>query len=270
MTWIPGCVTIPLKGVHVQTRLRDHVTALVLSAGGMFGAYQAGAWRTLARNWRPDLIVGSSVGALNGWAIAGGVQPEELIAMWSDARLAGMTRLRIPWFPWRGLFDPRGLEELAREMVERYRPRVPYFATVVEVPSLRLRWIRGEDMTWRHLVAACAVPLVFPPVRLDGSTCVDGGLLCKLPVSVAAALGASRVLAVDAMPVLPSLVVRAAAGLVRRLAGQCVKPPATSLRVDTVAPAAPLGTLEEAVRWKAHNIARWIERGARDAEGVFD
>jgi NTE family protein len=256
------------------------VTALVLSAGGMFGAYHAGAWRTLAGNWQPDLVVGSSVGALNGWAIAGGAQPEELIAMWSDARLAGLMRLRIPWLPWRGLFDPRVLEKLAREMMERYRPRVAYFATVVKVPSLRLRWIRGEEMTWRHLMAACAVPLGFPPVRLDGSLSVDGGLLCKLPVNVAAALGASRVLAVDAMPVVPSRAVRAA-GLAARLAGECVPPPVTPPRVDMVAPATPLGTLTDAIRWKAHNIAQWIERGALDAgkfletrdsarPGVFD
>ena len=45
-------------------------TALVLSAGGMFGAYQAGAWKALAPELSPDLVVGTSAGSLNGWAIA--------------------------------------------------------------------------------------------------------------------------------------------------------------------------------------------------------
>jgi len=58
------------------------VTALVLSAGGMYGAYQAGAWKELADVFRPDLVVGASIGALTGWAIAGGCEPEELIARW--------------------------------------------------------------------------------------------------------------------------------------------------------------------------------------------
>src|SRR5579862_9012522 len=51
-------------------------TALVLSAGGMFGAYQAGAWRELSASFRPDLVVGTSAGSLNGWSIAGGCPPE--------------------------------------------------------------------------------------------------------------------------------------------------------------------------------------------------
>jgi len=55
------------------------MNCLVLSGGGMYGAYQAGAWKALADVFRPDLIVGTSIGALNGWAIAGGCEPDELI-----------------------------------------------------------------------------------------------------------------------------------------------------------------------------------------------
>jgi predicted acylesterase/phospholipase RssA len=40
--------------------------ALVLSGGGMFGAWQAGAWSVLARHFQPDLVVGASAGSLNG------------------------------------------------------------------------------------------------------------------------------------------------------------------------------------------------------------
>ena len=46
--------------------------ALVLSAGGQWGAWEAGAWKVLSQTFQPDLIVGASVGAWNGWAIAGG------------------------------------------------------------------------------------------------------------------------------------------------------------------------------------------------------
>src|ERR1039458_5392786 len=45
-------------------------TALVLSAGGMFGAWEVGVWKTLSRHLRPDCIVGASAGAWNGWMIA--------------------------------------------------------------------------------------------------------------------------------------------------------------------------------------------------------
>ena len=61
-------------------------TALVLSGGGMFGAWQAGAWRALAGRFAPDLIVGASVGSLNGYAIAGGATPDELAEFWLRPR----------------------------------------------------------------------------------------------------------------------------------------------------------------------------------------
>ena len=67
-------------------------TALVLSAGGMFGAYQAGAWKELSPYFQPDVVVGTSVGALNGWTIAGGVAPDELLRYWSDESLAAFLR----------------------------------------------------------------------------------------------------------------------------------------------------------------------------------
>ena len=53
----------------------------------MFGAWQAGVWSGLAPEFQPDLIVGASVGSLNGYAIAGGVTPESLCEMWMRPRV---------------------------------------------------------------------------------------------------------------------------------------------------------------------------------------
>jgi NTE family protein len=69
------------------------MNALVLSAGGMYGSYQAGAWKALAGVFQPDLIVGASIGAVNGWAIAGGCAPDELIRRWLNMEPA-RTSLR--------------------------------------------------------------------------------------------------------------------------------------------------------------------------------
>jgi len=70
-------------------------TALVLSAGGLFGAYQAGVWAELENTLHPDLVVGASIGALNGWMIAGGASARELIDAWlepPDARARRLNR----------------------------------------------------------------------------------------------------------------------------------------------------------------------------------
>ena len=60
----------------------------MLSAGGMFGAYQAGVWKALSPVFRPDVVIGCSVGSINGWAIAGGISGDELIRTWLDPRCA--------------------------------------------------------------------------------------------------------------------------------------------------------------------------------------
>src|ERR1039457_3265762 len=149
--------------------------ALVLSAGGMFGAYQAGAWNVLSRRFRPDLVVGASVGALNGWAIAGGFSPAELLDMWRAPATGGLMRMRFPFVPRNGCIDPAALARQVQDWYTRFKPRVPFSATVVEVPRLRLVRVPLEQITPAHLMASCAVPFGYPPVRINGKLYVDGG-----------------------------------------------------------------------------------------------
>src|SRR5215467_14128673 len=100
----------------------------------MFGAYQAGAWKALAPVLAPDLVVGTSAGSLNGWAIAGGCPPQDLIDIWLNPRMEKIMRVR--WRPscWKGLWDPEPLEKLARELWDRYRPHIPYALTLTHLP----------------------------------------------------------------------------------------------------------------------------------------
>lgn len=231
---------------------------MVLSAGGMFGAWQAGVWRALAAHVKPDLIAGASAGALNGWAIAGGATPDELAAAWLDPEMADLIRLRAGRSP----FDPEPLRRAARTLVNRYPPRIPFATTLVEVPRMRLRVVRGEAMTWQHLVAACSIPVGFPPVRLDGHWYVDGGLLGPLPLWVAAKLGATRAIALDALPLAPSRILRGAVRVVRKLS----QPPRTpaGFPVTLIRPSQRLGGVRDALYWKEDNVRRWLELGERD------
>ena len=87
-------------------------TALVLSAGGMFGAYQAGAWKALASVFQPDIVVGASIGALNGWAIAGGCSTAQLIDLWLELDALSSYRWRFPTNPRHGFIDSRHIEKL--------------------------------------------------------------------------------------------------------------------------------------------------------------
>jgi NTE family protein len=223
-------------------------TALVLSAGGMFAAWEAGVWKSLGGRFRPDLIVGASAGAWNGWAIAGGCSAEDLIREWMDS-----TTARI------GLFRAEALDQRARALFSRYQPRIPFGLTVVEVPRLRARLVRGSEITWRHLAATCAIPLDFPPVRIQGRRYVDGGLLGALPLWAAEEMGATRAIAVNALTTLPFRVLHKA------MRGRRASP---ALEVIRIEPSTKLGSLRDAVRWSRANVERWIEQGERDANRV--
>jgi NTE family protein len=240
--------------------------ALVLSAGGMFGAYQAGAWKALAGRFRPDMVVGASVGALNGWAIAGGCTPDELCAFWTDPASADLMHLRMPWLPWRGVFDPAPLYCKVGEFYRRFRPQIPYGTSVVEVPRFRQVWVAGDAMTEAHLRASCAIPFGFPPVRIGGRYHVDGGLLAVVPLGVAAAMGATSAVVINVLEFMPSVVLRAGVGAFRAM--MAPKANYAGMTVTWIRPSTPLGRVRDALFWKEENARRWIEWGERDAAAV--
>jgi NTE family protein len=228
-------------------------TALVLSAGGLFGAWQAGVWKAVAARMPPDIVLGASAGAWNAWAIAGGATPEELAARWRDPRIGEVLRFG----PHRtGFLCAEPLHAMARELFEAYRPRMPLAFPLVEVPGLRVRLVRETEVTWRHLAAACSIPFGCPPVEIEGRRYVDGGLRASLPLWAAAEMGADRALAAFCLTNWPFR-------LLRRLFRPVAVP--GSLAVTRVIPPRDLGSVRDALVWSRGNIERWIAQGERDA-----
>lgn len=217
-------------------------TALVLSAGGMFAAWEVGVWEALEPHFKPDLLVGASAGALNSWAIAGGASPQELEAEWLDPETARLMR-REP------------LYRKARHLFEKYRPRMPFGLTVVDIVRFRPKLVRGPEVEWQHLAATCSIPLVFPPVWIAGRRYVDGGFLGALPLWAAEEMGATRAIALNCLNT-PTFRL-----LHRSLRWRI---PRAALDVVRVEPSIPLGTVLDAGRWSAAKVERWIEQGRRD------
>ena len=241
--------------------------ALVLSAGGMFGAYQAGVWQALSPVFRPDIVIGCSVGSINGWAIAGGITGDELVRMWLDPRCAGLMRRHASRRPWQAFFDPQPLEQMIQEMVSRYTPRVPFALTVTELPRLRLRIFQTPDITWRHILASCAVPVGYPRVRIGGRSYCDGGLLSVLPVWAASSLGADCAITVNVLPNKPLTALRAGVRMVRLLAPR--EPPSPGIEIHRIVPSPPLGRLHDAITWSPETARHWIARGRADAQALI-
>lgn len=226
-------------------------TALVLSGGGLFGAWQAGAWRALADHFAPDLVVGASVGSLNGYAIASGASPEDLARFWLRPE---STRLR-------------NLPANIQDLMARFSPRVELAIVLTDAVRMKPRIFSGSEITWRHLAASCAIPVVMRHYRIGGRWYTDGGLLNPLPVWAAVALGATRILALNALPQIPSRLLRPFVKGFRRVAGH--HPPLEEgVKVVTLETDGALGSLSEALRWKAGNIERWMDLGFEAARNI--
>ncbi len=219
-------------------------TALVLSAGGMFAAWEIGVWKVLSPHFMPDLIVGASAGAWNGWAIAGGATVEELVDEWLDPATAVLMR-RGP------------LHAKAHHLAERYQPRVPFGLVVVQAPQLRRHIVRGAEIGWRHLAATCSIPMVFPPVRIGRNLFVDGGFMGALPLWAAEEMGATRAIAINCLTTWPFRALR-------RVMPQ--RQPSARLEVIRIEPSEPLGSLRDTFHWSAANIRRWVALGERDGK----
>jgi len=167
-----------------------------------------------------------------------------LVSEWLDGSLAAIR-----------VFRPEPLHRKARDLWARFRPGLPFGLTVVETPRLNVRLVRGPDITWRHMAATCSIPLLFPPVSLDGRRCVDGGLMGALPLWAAEEMGAHRVIAVNCLNGLPFRILRK---LLRPRA------PGAGLQIVPIVPSRRLGSLRDALCWSRPNIERWIALGERD------
>jgi len=226
--------------------------ALVLSGGGLFGAWQAGAWSVLVNHLvgerAPDLIVGASVGSLNGYVIASGGSPEELRGMWLDPAFGHFTDL------------PSNI----RRMMVRYTPRTPLAITAVELPRMKPRIFRDSEITWQHLAASCALPVALPQIRIGQRWYSDGGLLGALPSWAAAELGATQIIALQALAQPTSWWLGQATRAFRAVAGH--NPPVPpGIAVAEIHPGQRLGSVRDTIQWKRSNIERWLDQGAEDA-----
>lgn len=177
-------------------------TAFVLSGGSSLGAVQVGMADALyAEGIRPDMVVGTSVGAVNGAWLAGDRPVEGLVDLWSSLRSRDVFPLR-PLVGLRGFlgrtshFIPNhGLSRLIERNLTFDRLEdapIPFSVIVTEVSTgteVRL----GQGPARESILASAALPGVFPPVQIDGRTFFDGGIVDNTPISKAIAAGATEV-----------------------------------------------------------------------------
>jgi NTE family protein len=181
-------------------------TAFVLSGGAALGAIQVGMLRALyERGIEPDLIVGTSVGAVNGAFIASRpfapATADELADVWHRIGRGQVFPLN-PLAGFLGFFGARrhlvpaqGLRHLLIEHLEFDRleqAQVPFHVITTDVLNgSEVRLSRGPTLD--AVMASAAIPGIFPPVDWGHRHLMDGGVSNHAPLSDALELGAERV-----------------------------------------------------------------------------
>jgi NTE family protein len=180
-------------------------TAFVLGGGGALGAAEVGMLQALVeRDIRPDLIVGTSVGAINGAVIAADPTPsavERLRSVWEDmaaqgifagsvlARVGTLVRTRTHLHPREPLRDLLTAHLPVRTFAEL---RVPFQCVAASIERAAEHWFTDGALI-EAVLASCAVPGLLAPVEIDGEHYLDGGLVHSIPVGRAVALGADTI-----------------------------------------------------------------------------
>jgi NTE family protein len=176
--------------------------AFVLGGGGVLGAAEVGMARALLESGvRPDLVCGTSIGAINGAAIAGDPTPEgaqRLLEMWERlgmldgslvGRLAGLVHRRT------ALHGNGALRRMLRERLPAQTfadLAVPFECVAASIERAREHWFDSGELI-EPVLASCALPGVFPPVRIGDEHFFDGGLVNSIPLDRAVARGADTV-----------------------------------------------------------------------------
>lgn len=190
--------------------------AFVLGGGGSRGALQVGALKALVEDgYKPDILVGTSIGAANAAFLAvHGCTPEgidKLVQAWEDAAVANLLPSNYLWLTVRTLFNRR-VEDVSHRMANfcinhgitaglRFGDiQGPRLYTVATDLASGNTCVYGQDpgqTVLEGVLASAAIPPWVAPLSREGQLLMDGGVVSNLPVEPALSVGAAEIIALD-------------------------------------------------------------------------
>ncbi len=182
--------------------------ALVLAGGGARGAFQAGAVKYLSEKyWKPDMICGVSVGALNAVALGSGMTPDALVSHWKNMRHRKVFNFGLPNFVTKlfsskepaSLVAPGPLAELIREHISFESLKQSETEVVIAAVNIRtsqIAYFDNRTIGEEHVIASAAMPLMCSWQDIDGEPYWDGGVMDNVPILPALKSGADEIVVV--------------------------------------------------------------------------
>lgn len=184
---------------------RGEATAFVLGGGGLRGAAEVGMAKALAEtDIRPDMIFGTSIGAVNGAVLASmplkeavrdleygwhGLASTGILGESMGGRVANMIRHRTH------LHSNEGLRQMLLEWLPQRRfsdLQIPFECSSACIETSSEWWFDSGSLV-DAVLASCAVPSLLPPVEIGGRHYVDGGVVNSIPLSRAIERGATTI-----------------------------------------------------------------------------
>jgi len=181
-------------------------TAFVLGGGGLLGAVEVGMLRALfERGISPDLILGTSVGALNGLVVAADPTPrsvDRLLDLWADVAESNEVYADPTWKQLRRAMRTGTHLHSAQPLRDRLEAEfggttfadlaVPFQCCAASIERAAEHWFTSGPVV-PAVIASAAVPGLLPPAEVDGEHYLDGGIVNSIPVGRAVELGADQV-----------------------------------------------------------------------------
>ena len=160
---------------------KPYKLGLVLSGGGARGFAHAGALMALEEmGIRPNIIGGVSAGSVVAVMYAAGMSPEAIIKAFSDIKFGDFAELAVPRD---GFFSMDGFRKFLRKQIpyddisQLPHPTVECGTDLLDSKAVAF----SEGSIVDCVSASCSIPIVFKPVKIDGVTYVDGGVVANLP-----------------------------------------------------------------------------------------
>ncbi|MGB8491687.1 MAG: patatin-like phospholipase family protein, partial [Bacteroidales bacterium] len=161
---------------------KKYRTGLVLSGGGARGFAHIGVLQALNESGiYPDVISGTSAGALVGVLYADGYSPARIMKLMNSTSRFRYIR---PTMPREGLLQISGIEQILRASLRAKRfedLRIPLIVTATDLNYGKIEYFSKGDLL-PVVIASASIPVIFKPVIINQKHYVDGGVLDNMPV----------------------------------------------------------------------------------------
>jgi NTE family protein len=162
--------------------LKKYKAGIVLSGGGARGFAHLGVLKALNNTGiYPDVIAGTSAGALVGVLYADGYTPDEILKIMNTTSKLHYIR---PTVPREGLLQISGIERILKEHLRAKNfedLKIPLYVTATDLNNGKAEYFHSGELL-KPVIASASIPVLFNPVIINKIHYVDGGVLDNMPI----------------------------------------------------------------------------------------